>query len=188
MQTPIKQCIVCHAQKPITDFYKNINCTTDGHEGRCKECRKAYQEELRDKDRDEYRRKAREYERQHKGQAKERMAAWLTTNKERKAEGDRVWRRNNPDKTKDQRRVQNARRRALVASAEGNYTPAEWRKLKTQYGNRCLACGRSEPEVRITPDHVVPLALGGRNSIDNIQPLCWGCNAAKQAREITDYR
>ena len=45
------------------------------------------------------------------------------------------------------------------------------------YGHRCLRCG-SRDEL-LTVDHVIPLSLGGANSIDNIQPLCEGCNLLK---------
>ena len=75
----------------------------------------------------------------------------------------------------------------MLENADGDYTVDEWLDLKEHYDNTCLACGESEPDVKITPDHVIPLAMGGSNSIDNIQPLCWGCNARKQAR-IKDYR
>ena len=75
----------------------------------------------------------------------------------------------------------------MVVEADGKYTANEWLEIKHKYDNKCLSCGRAEPEVKITPDHVIPLSKGGNNTIDNIQPLCWGCNAAKQDR-IKDYR
>jgi hypothetical protein len=45
-------------------------------------------------------------------------------------------------------------------------------------------CGYERP---LTPDHVVPVTLGGPNTIDNIQPLCRPCNMAKY-RTPADYR
>lgn len=183
-----KTCIVCGVTKPLSEFYKNSHCTTDGHEGRCKECRKAYQKEYKETHSEQ----VRDANRKHVAEKKEHYAEyhkrWREKNYEYKAESDRRWRSNNPERVKDQRRVQNARRRALVVNAQGKYTPKEWRELKSRYGNRCLACGKTEPEVKLTPDHVIPLSLGGSNSIDNIQPLCWSCNAAKQARSTIDYR
>jgi 5-methylcytosine-specific restriction endonuclease McrA len=47
-----------------------------------------------------------------------------------------------------------------------------------------LRCGVVED---LTVDHIVPLALGGSNAIENIQPLCHDCNGIKGC-ETTDYR
>ncbi len=50
-----------------------------------------------------------------------------------------------------------------------------------------LGCGYKEPEIKLTLDHVIPLSKGGRNIIDNIQPLCLACNDSKGTKN-TDYR
>ncbi|MCA1716250.1 MAG: HNH endonuclease [Actinobacteria bacterium] len=49
----------------------------------------------------------------------------------------------------------------------------------------CLCCG--DGEALLTPDHVVPLSLGGSNLTENIQPLCVNCNSWKNVKVI-DYR
>jgi 5-methylcytosine-specific restriction endonuclease McrA len=78
-----------------------------------------------------------------------------------------------------------ARRRALSFGYEGeHFTTEEWLALLELYGGRCLRCGTRE---RISVDHVVPLSLGGGNSIDNIQPLCEMCNSLK-SDTVADYR
>lgn len=43
-------------------------------------------------------------------------------------------------------------------------------------GHRCRACGRLDS---LTLDHVIPVALGGENSITNLQILCRPCNSRK---------
>jgi 5-methylcytosine-specific restriction endonuclease McrA len=63
----------------------------------------------------------------------------------------------------------------------------EWRDLKAKYNNQCLKCLRSEPEVKVSMDHVIPLSQGGLHHIDNIQPLCISCNTSKMIKS-TDYR
>lgn len=45
----------------------------------------------------------------------------------------------------------------------------------------CRYCGRSAPEVRITVDHVVPAALGGGDTADNLVAACHDCNSGKAA-------
>ena len=43
----------------------------------------------------------------------------------------------------------------------------------------CRYCGASAPEVQITVDHVVPVALGGSDDPTNLACACWACNSGK---------
>ena len=108
-------------------------------------------------------------------------------NPERQIAYIRKWRTNSPEAA----RLLVQRRRARKVGAEGNYTVAEWEALKAQYDNTCLWCRRREPEVKLSPDHIVPLARGGTNWISNIQPLCAmsngrrsGCQYMKNVKEF----
>lgn len=78
-------------------------------------------------------------------------------------------------------------RRARKLQSEGSHTDKEWQELKVFYNFTCLRCGRQEPEVKLTRDHVIPPIQGGADSIDNIQPLCSQCNSKKNNKHI-DYR
>ena len=79
-----------------------------------------------------------------------------------------------------------AKYRAKQAGYQGDhFTVAEWDELVQKCGGRCLRCGSTDED--LTVDHIVPLALGGSNTIDNIQPLCSACNGIKGC-ETTDYR
>jgi 5-methylcytosine-specific restriction endonuclease McrA len=81
-----------------------------------------------------------------------------------------------------------AKRAMNRASAYGykgpHFTGAEWLAVLLEAGGRCLACGEQEDP---TVDHVIPLALGGPNTIENVQPLCSACNNLKGC-EVADYR
>jgi 5-methylcytosine-specific restriction endonuclease McrA len=79
------------------------------------------------------------------------------------------------------------RRRALKLAAGGSHTEDEWQSLKAFYDYTCLRCRKCEPEIRLTRDHVIPLAEGGDDSVDNLQPLCARCNSKKNNKHI-DYR
>ncbi len=77
--------------------------------------------------------------------------------------------------------------RARQKNVATTFTTQEWTDLKAFYHHRCLCCGKQEPEIKLTPDHVIPLSKGGTNAITNIQPLCLSCNL-KKATQSTDFR
>jgi 5-methylcytosine-specific restriction endonuclease McrA len=79
------------------------------------------------------------------------------------------------------------RRRARRLANGGSYTSEQWTALKTFYNHTCLACGKKEPSIKLSPDHVIPIVRNGSNDIDNIQPLCLRCNLSKNSK-IIDYR
>jgi hypothetical protein len=58
------------------------------------------------------------------------------------------------------------------------------REIFSLYGEKCLCCGSTE---NLTLDHINPVKLGGKNSLDNLQPLCKSCNS-KKGTKSTDYR
>ena len=81
------------------------------------------------------------------------------------------------------------RRRARLANSTGSFTTKEWVELVSKYDHcpKCLRRWQDIPNPRklksvITRDHIVPLARGGSNAVDNIQPLCYSCNSKKGHR------
>lgn len=45
---------------------------------------------------------------------------------------------------------------------------------------RCAICGKFVSYDRFTIDHIIPLAKGGTNAMDNLQVACSVCNHIKQ--------
>lgn len=45
----------------------------------------------------------------------------------------------------------------------------------------CKLCGRSVPEVKLEVDHIIPVANGGSNKLDNLRTTCFSCNRGRGA-------
>lgn len=52
----------------------------------------------------------------------------------------------------------------------------------------CRYCGAKAPDVAITVDHVLPVALGGADTADNLVAACKDCNAGKSSASADSER
>jgi 5-methylcytosine-specific restriction endonuclease McrA len=81
--------------------------------------------------------------------------------------------------------AERARRRAGAFGYQGeHFSDEEWLTVLGVYGRACLACGATED---LSANHVVPLSLGGPNTVSNLQVLCAQCNSLKGS-SVRDYR
>jgi diadenosine tetraphosphate (Ap4A) HIT family hydrolase/5-methylcytosine-specific restriction endonuclease McrA len=53
---------------------------------------------------------------------------------------------------------------------------------------RCELCGVSADVRALEVDHIIPRNKGGTDDPDNLQALCYSCNAMKRDRDATDFR
>lgn len=94
-----------------------------------------------------------------------------TLNWEWEKEYKRRWRETNKAKSKVYNKVDCANSRA-----DDKITAADVRLVIERDGYKCVQC---DSKVRIELDHIVPLAKGGTNCLDNLQILCHDCNHRK---------
>lgn len=103
-------------------------------------------------------------------------------------EVSKKWRKKNIDKIL----FWNKRRALKKKRVKGSFSWQEWLNVKKRYNYSCAICKITEDDLakkykdsqfrKLTIDHIKPIARGGTNYIDNIQPLCIGCNAKKHAK------
>lgn len=173
-----KRCGHCGIYKPLNEFQKSARAV-DGVTWQCKTCAKIARHKQYVEN-PEYYSAYREAKRE---KARQYAHDYYQKNGDEVRRKNRQYRIDTPEQQKAYKKARKARKR----NNGGMFTAAEWRALKAHYHHTCLCCGRVEPEIKLTPDHVVPLVHGGSSEIENIQPLCYSCNSSKQDK-IIDYR
>lgn len=67
--------------------------------------------------------------------------------------------------------------RMIIARSKGSHIQSEWASLQEEFDYNCVGCGIGK--LPLLKDHILPICLGGNDSIKNIQPLCVYCNSSK---------
>lgn len=164
-----------HPEKRLASVYKWVSRNTEKVRAAQKKWRSCNPEKIK-----EYRRKSySENPESHRAN----FRRWYEENKDKARSIRRKWLEVNPEKSREYNRNRYARHK----NANGKIKASEWNALKEKYNYMCLSCKKKEPEIKLTLDHVIPLVLGGDNSIENAQPLCASCNSSKNKKHI-DYR
>lgn len=173
---------MCKRVKPYSEYHK-ASAAKDGVQGHCKECKKILNKKY-EKTRSKSKKKEyakREWQRKkHDPRYLQRHQQWLDNNRERVKEKAREYRKAKGVLLLYARSNQ----RAAEKGYDGRIKMVEWAAVLKQTNFMCIACGESPAN---SIDHVVPLASGGANTYDNIQPMCIRCNLKKGSRSV-DFR
>jgi 5-methylcytosine-specific restriction endonuclease McrA len=194
---PGKICTKCGEWRSVKRYLKRL-LSRDGYDSICNECRNAASRDWRAKNKERVAELNREFYEANREQRLEYHRQYRQTHGEYFKEQIQKFRRENPDYNRaymrrwarsnsDKIQAKDHARRAFKMGKHGSFTASEWKALKEQYNYTCLRCGRREPKIKLTADHIVPISKGGAGTIDNIQPLCKPCNSAKHD-DLIDYR
>ena len=109
---------------------------------------------------------------------------WRKANLERDAKSSRNWQKANPEKCK----VMKQNRRAKKKGNGGKLSKDIAQRLLNLQNGRCsCGCGASLKATGYHMDHIMPIALGGTNTDNNIQLLTPKCNLRKSAKHPDDW-
>ena len=190
----MKQCKVCGEIKELSEFRVD-KTVSSGHRSVCRICKRILDKEYRKNNIEHTRKMDRRYRKSHPEKMREisqrrrnknierereRIKKWRREHSDRQHSSEKNWRKNNPDKLREKY----ANRRARLRGSFGIVKMSDFVDLCNKYNNKCLCCGNTG---KLTMDHVIPLILGGNNTIENIQPLCGNCNS-KKGIKVVDYR
>lgn len=67
-------------------------------------------------------------------------------------------------------------------------TRAEIRNLRRDAPKKCPYCGVRMDAFNSVIDHMVAVARGGSDAIENLQVICWECNAEKLDMNADEYQ
>lgn len=194
----MKCCKKCGELKPPSEFYKHIS-TRDRLRAECKSCsslacakRAAVNPEVaRARAADWY---AKNHDRALKSRAqwaaknKDRVRAskskWRAANPEKMQACRDKWATENPERARNQQRINNRNRKSRLAT--GRLSAGIIAKLLLLQRGKCACCGKPLGN-KYHLDHIMPLALGGTNTDDNIQLLRQECNQQKSAKHPVDF-
>jgi hypothetical protein len=188
-----KTCTTCKQTKAAAEFYVR-NKERGWLYSSCIECSKAYNKDYRTSNRDKEiaRHRTWYYNNQEYALDQKYEIYWSDPELARKLA--LIQRDKNPDAVKatqdkhrakfseyykDLEKIQKHKRRSLTSFV---ISIKEINKLRK---SPCFECGSFQ---QIHIDHIVPIKLGGTNSIGNLMPLCQKCNLSKGSKTYKEWQ
>lgn len=100
--------------------------------------------------------------------------AWCKSNEFYRKSQRKNYYNNNKEKIKS----------AFIKKCLTSISGEQFEILKHEYSYRCQYCGRKEPEIKLTLDHIVPISKGGDKSLSNLTVACESCNKSKRNKKL----
>lgn len=207
----MKTCTTCGETKPHSEYH-SCKKSKDGLKSSCKPCRNLKNSEYRlanpekataswkswrDKNPELTKERLRAWRLANIDKAKARAADWYAANKEKTKTRASLWQAENKEKVKamsaayyaknpEKFKSANHTRRARKIKAGGKLSKDLPVKLFKLQRGKCACCKKPLGK-NYHMDHIIPLALGGTNTDDNIQLLRATCNLQKHTKHPIDF-
>lgn len=195
----MRQCIKCG----VADRNKR---------GDCRPCDRVGSHKYREANREKVADYRREWVESNREKVVEYQRKWHQANAEKTLEYSRKWREANPQKASNSVRNWQKENPENLANHQRKYREANPEKIKTTNHNRrarkkgnggilsknivqnllalqkgkCACCNKSLKD-GYHLDHIMPIALGGKNTDDNVQLLTPTCNLRKSDKHPDDW-
>jgi 5-methylcytosine-specific restriction endonuclease McrA len=182
----VKPCVKCGAQE------RNSR-------GKCKPCARECYARWAKANRERVRMNARKWQKANSDRVAENARKWREENPEKAIESRRRWREANPEKeaergrrwleaNSEKSRIRCQDRRAKKKGNGGKLSKDIAQRLIILQKGKC-ACGCSAllDKTGYHLDHIMPIALGGKNDDTNVQLLTPTCNRKKSAKHPDDW-
>lgn len=180
----VKPCIKCGAM----DRYKGGKCRPCIAE-RSRKYRIANQKMILERKRKYYEanrektlERQKKYQKENYYKVAEYQRLYRKANREKAIDYQKEYHKANPEKSKIGRR----NRRAKIKGNGGKLSSDIIKTLMTLQKGKCACCAKSLKDGHHL-DHIMPLALGGMNTDDNVQLLTPTCNLRKSAKHPDDW-
>lgn len=193
----MKTCTQCGEVKPTSQFSKRAS-SRDGLQPNCKACANIVSAAWRAANPEKAKAGVAKWIAANPEKRKATNTAWVSSNHDKVKASSAKWRAANPDNKKahnrkwssanpEAGRAYNRNRRARKREAGGKLSSGLSDKLFALQRGKC-ACGCLQPlGDDFHMDHVMPLALGGSNTDDNMQLLRSICNRQKHAKHPVEF-
>lgn len=177
----MKNCAKCNTWKSLSEFSKCAS-TKDGLQRQCKACANAYNSAIYALNKEQRKASFSTYYAENRERKRSYNATYNAENMDSIRASKAIYRAANPEKC----RIHRHNRRARKAAVGGELSPGLAEKLFKLQKGKC-ACCKQQLGNDYHRDHIMPLALGGTNTDDNIQLLRPKCNNLKRARHPVDF-
>lgn len=184
MATPkTQQCSKCNEIKPVSEFAQRPN-RKKGYHSRCNPCLAEVARQRRKNHGEQINRLRKERREANPDKSREIAHTWRRANSDKVAESNAKWR------AKNYEYVRNSNIRNYVRRAGGFVDPTlDIFDVFEDDNYICQLCfepcdpfARDHHPDMATPDHIIPVSLGGSHTRDNVQTAHLRCNVSKNNR------